>query len=221
MLNEAREKLEDMIFWFHKAYGVALPRRDCKAARKQYLSFAKSKKHSAKQIRKALKKQLSYVRRNIGYLEGFMSSGLALRQEDIPTILTIFKLYEQQKYMYDNRVHKVENRIVSISQPWIRPIVRGKVKAPVEFGAKLDLSIDADGYARIENISFDAYNESTAFRTLLMLIMSGPDTIRNGCWQTRYIEQEIIGHSAKSMAFGYPVRSLGDQARKQQKQING
>lgn len=164
LLNEAREKLEDMIFWFHKAYGAALPRRDCKAARKQYLSFAKSKKHSAKQIRKALKKQLSYVRRNIGYLEGFMSSGLAPRQRDIPTILTIFKLYEQQKYMYDNKVHKAENRIVSISQPWIRPIVRGKVKAPVEFGAKLDLSIGADGYARIENISFDAYNESTCLR---------------------------------------------------------
>ena len=164
LLNEAREKLEEMISWFHKAYGVALPRRDCRAARKQYLSFAKSKKHSAKQIRKALKKQLSYVKRNIGYLERFMSAGLTPRQKDIPTILTIFKLYEQQKYMYDNKVHKVENRIVSISQPWIRPIVRGKVKAPVEFGAKLDLSIDAKGYARIENISFDAYNESTCLQ---------------------------------------------------------
>ena len=116
LLNEAREKLEEMIFWFHKAYGVALPRRDCKAARKQYLSFAKSKKHSAKQIRKALKKQLSYVKRNIGYLEGFMSAGLSPRQKDIPTILTIFKLYEQQQYMYDNKVHKVENRIVELSR---------------------------------------------------------------------------------------------------------
>ena len=66
--------------------------------------------------------------------------------------------------IHDNKVHKVENRIVSISQPWIRPIVRGKVKAPVEFGAKLDLSIDAEGYARIENISFDAYNENTCLQ---------------------------------------------------------
>ena len=153
-LNEAREKLEEMIFWFHKAYGVALPRRDCKAARKQYLSFAKSKKHPAKQIRKALKKQLSYVKRNIGYLEGFMSEGYAPREKDIVT-------NEQQQYMYDNMV---ENQIVSISQPWMRPIVRGKVKTPVEFGAKPDLSIDAKGYARIENISFDAYNESTCLQ---------------------------------------------------------
>ena len=164
LLNEAREKLEEMILWFHKTYGVDLPRRDCKAARRNYLCFAKSKKHSAKQIRKVLKKQLSYVRRDIGYLENFLSAGNAPKQKDIATILTIFKLYEQQQYMYDNKVHKVENRIVSISQPWIRPIVRGKVKAPVEFGAKLDLSIDAEGYARIENISFDAYNESTCLQ---------------------------------------------------------
>ena len=71
--------------------------------------------------------------------------------------MTIYKLYEQQQYMYQNKIHSVENRIVSISQPWIRPIVRGKTKAPVEFGAKFDFS----GLGRIEKISYDAYNEST------------------------------------------------------------
>jgi hypothetical protein len=71
----------------------------------------------------------------------------------------IDKVYEQQKYMYDNRTHTVADRIVSISQPYIRPIVRGKAKAPVEFGAKLDVSLDERGMARIERISFDAYNE--------------------------------------------------------------
>lgn len=39
--------------------------------------------------------------------------------------------------------------------------MRSKVKTPVEFGAKLDLSLDESGYARIEKISYDAYNEST------------------------------------------------------------
>ena len=160
LLNEAREKLEVLIFWFHKTYGVGLPRRDCRAARKAYLNYAKARKHSSKQVRKAIKKQLSYVRRNIGYINSFMSDGYAPLSKDIDQILTIFALYEQQLYMFENKVHKVEDRIVSISQPWIRPIVRGKVKAPVEFGAKLDLSIDAEGYARIEKVQFDAYNES-------------------------------------------------------------
>lgn len=46
---------------------------------------------------------------------------------------------EQHKYMHDNNVHSVKDRIVSISQPYIRPIVRGKAKTPTAFGAKLDL----------------------------------------------------------------------------------
>ena len=62
--------------------------------------------------------------------------------------------------MYDNRTHSVADRIVSISQPHIRPIVRGKAKSPVEFGMKFDLSVDNQGFARIEKNSFDAYNES-------------------------------------------------------------
>ncbi len=62
--------------------------------------------------------------------------------------------------MYKSRGHSVPDRIMSIGQPWLRPIVRGKVNAPVEFGAKLDVSIDEKGYERLEKVSFDAYNES-------------------------------------------------------------
>ena len=160
LLNEAREKLETIIYRFCKSYGLPLPRRYRKRARKDYLAFAKSKKHSAKKIRKALRKQIGYVARDIGYLEEFMSDGYAMTEKEISLYLTIITLYEQQKYMYDNKVHSVEHRIVSISQPWLRPIVRGKVKSPVEFGAKFDLSLDSEGYGRIEKISFEAYNES-------------------------------------------------------------
>lgn len=160
LLNEAREKLEKMIYRMCKSYGLQLPRRYSRRARKDYLSFAKRRKHSKKQVRTAIRRQLSYVRRDIGYLEGYFSQGCVPDTRDIRIILTIFKLYDQQEYMYKNKVHSVPDRIVSISQPWIRPIVRGKVKAPVEFGAKLDVSIDEEGYGRLEKVSFDAYNES-------------------------------------------------------------
>ena len=40
-------------------------------------------------------------------------------------------------------------------------VVRGKIKTPVEFSAKFDLSLDENCYGRIEKISYDAYNEST------------------------------------------------------------
>lgn len=160
LLNEAREKLETIIYRFCKSYGLKLPRRYRKRARKDYLEFAKSRKHTAKKIRSALRRQLAYVKRDLRYLEQFMGDGYAMTGKEICLYLTINKLHEQQQYMYDNRVHCVEHRIVSISQPWLRPIVRGKAKAPVEFGAKFDLSLDSEGYERIEKISFEAYNES-------------------------------------------------------------
>lgn len=79
-----------------------------------------------------------------------MSDGLVPDRKDIPKFLTILKMYGQQKYMYDHKVHSVPDRIVSISQPWLRPIVRGRATAPVEFGAKFDLCLDTEGHARIE-----------------------------------------------------------------------
>ena len=161
LLNEAREKLETIIIRFCKTYGLARPRMYRRKARKNYLALAKTKKRSTKKIRFTIRKQLSYVRRDIKYLESFMSEGYAPSKKEIGQLLTIYKLYEQQKYMHKARVHSVTDRIVSISQPWLRPIVRGKIKTPVEFGAKFDLSLDENGYARIEKISYDAYNEST------------------------------------------------------------
>lgn len=164
LLNEAREKLEAIIYRFHKAYGLPLPRRYRRKARKDYLAFAKCKKHTVKKIRRALRQQLQYVRRDMGYLEDFVSEGYAPTSKEIPLLQTIFQLYEQQQYMFENKVHSVDNRIVSITQPWLRPIVRGKLNAPVEFGAKIDVSLDSQGYARLEKISFEAYNESSCLQ---------------------------------------------------------
>lgn len=160
LLNEAREKLEAIIYRFCKAYALPVPRRYARKARKDYLAYAKCRRHTAKQTRKAIKRQLSYVRRDLGYMDQFLSEGYAPTKKEIPLLLTIMKLYSQQQYMYDNKVHSVPDRIVSIHQPWIRPIVRGKARATTEFGAKLDVSIDDQGYSRIEHVSFDAYNEN-------------------------------------------------------------
>ena len=79
---------------------------------------------------------------------------------------TIRTIYEQQKYMYDHRTHSVPDRIVSVSQPFVRPIVRGKAGKPVEFGAKLDISV-VDGWTRLEFCSFDAYNEAGNLRAMV------------------------------------------------------
>lgn len=160
LLNEAREKLETIIISFCKSYGISRPRMYRRQARKNYLSLAKAKKRSTKKIRATIRKQLSYIRRDIKYLESYMEEGYAPTSKEISLLMVIYRLYEQQQYMYQNKVHSVENRIVSITQPWLRPIVRGKTKAPVEFGAKFDLSLDDNGLGRIEKITYEAYNES-------------------------------------------------------------
>lgn len=138
-----------------------------------------------------------------------MSDGLVPDRKDIPKFLTILKMYGQQKYMYDHKVHSVPDRIVSISQPWLRPIVRGKATAPVEFGAKFDLSLDTEGYGRIEKISFDPYNEGAALQEAVERFRERTGTIRKGSWQTRYTEPAITAGTAKSMGYAFPVPVWG------------
>ena len=159
LLNETREKLERIIDAVCSRENLSKPRTYRKKARRDYLNLARSKKRTAKRIRKAIRQQLQYIRRDRGYLRQFEMQGIVLTENECKLLNVLDKVYDQQKYMFDHKVHTIENRIVSISQPYIRPIVRGKSKAQVEFGAKLGLSI-VDGFGRIEKISFEAYNES-------------------------------------------------------------
>jgi len=57
-----------------------------------------------------------------------------------------------------NNTHQCEYRIVSIHQPHVHPIVRGKARSKVEFGSKIGISPNC-GYARVNKLSWDAYNE--------------------------------------------------------------
>ena len=168
LLSEAREKLEDMICRVSDEYNYYRPRMYREKARKDYLALAKCRKRSAKKIRKAIRKQLQYIRRDLGYITNLLeNNGVTLSCSDAQMLDTLQALYAQQQYMLTNNTHSVENRIVSISQPYIRPIVRGKAKSPVEFGAKLDLSVDETGMCRIEKLSFDAYNEGAVLKTAI------------------------------------------------------
>jgi hypothetical protein len=166
LLNEAREKCEQIIDELHDPNEGKKPRTYRKKARKTYLAFVRNRKPSRKQIRNQIKKQLGYVKRDLGIIDRMTQMGKTLVNRSSNLLETIQKLFEQQQFMYRNQVHQVENRIVSLSQPFIRPIVRGKARAPVEFGAKLDVSV-ANGYSRLEICSFDNYNESTHLQDII------------------------------------------------------
>ena len=186
LLNEARRKLEKMVDWFCSEYALQKPRTYRKVAHKEYLSFAKAKKPSTDRIRQAIRQQLSYVRRDMNYVDSFIHAGHKLDKKYQDELETILKVYQQQKYMFDNNTHKVADRIVSISQPYVRPVVRGKVSKPTEFGAKLHLSIDEWGFARIEYLSFDAYNEGPRLIQALEAYK-----YHHGCYPARLLVDQI------------------------------
>ncbi|MDR1473390.1 MAG: IS5 family transposase [Lactobacillales bacterium] len=183
LLNDAREHSEKIIDKICELNHFKKPRMYRRNARRDYLRVVRRKKKPQKWLYKQIRKQLNYVFRDIKYIDKFVKNAtIELSERHKVWFETIKTIYDQQNYMYQNKVHSVENRIVSFSQPWIRPIVRGKVKSPTEFGAKLDMSIDSYGFARIEKISFDAYNESG------LLI----DAIKNFKNRTGYYPKRVL-----------------------------
>ena len=165
LLNKARECSEKIIDELHEK-GEQKPRTYRKKAHKDYTSYSRSRKPKAKQTRMAIRKQLGYLNRNIGHIKKMLADGKNLPVKFEKKFSTIQTIYVQQKEMYDNRTHSVTDRIVSLNQPWLRPIVRGKAKAKVEFGVKLDVSV-CGGWTRLERHSFDAYNESTGLQDMI------------------------------------------------------
>lgn len=162
LLNEAREKLEAIIDTLHEPYRgqQSKPRTYRKKARKAYLSVAKQRNPRKKTIRKAVRKQLNFVGRDLKHVETLAKqSGLGLlSKKQYRDLLVIQELYRQQLSMYKNKSQRTEHRIVSIQQPHVRPIVRGKSNARVEFGAKLSVSV-VNGFAFLDELQWDAYHE--------------------------------------------------------------
>ena len=168
LLNEAREKLDAMIDRMHDPHsGKRRPRTYRKVLRQKYLAMAKSKKRTAKKMRSIVRVMLCAVKRNMDFVDVLLAAGGILEEKQMDLLATIRTLYAQQKEMFDEKKHRVADRIVSITQPFVRPIVRGKVKAPVEFGAKYDVSIDENGHARLEQVQFDPYNECTVLQDVV------------------------------------------------------
>lgn len=162
LLNSAREKSEQIIDVLHKSRGKGhkKPRTYRINARKAYLAVAKSKNVSRGKLRKAIRKQLGYLRRNLSIIEKLSrAAGLTmLSSKQYRDLLVISELYRQQQWMYDHRSPRIDDRIVSISQPHVRPIKRGKAGSDTEFGAKVSVSL-VEGYGFVDRTSWDNFNE--------------------------------------------------------------
>lgn len=165
LLANCREESERIIDELCIKLNIAKkPRTHRRNARKAYLDLAKKKHKTRTEIRKGIGKQLRFLRRNIKSIHQVLDKaedqGFPLNKRDQRIFFVIHHILDQQFSMYRNRSHSIEDRIVNVYQPYVRPIVRGKDKVQIEFGAKIGVSL-SDGYARINTLSWDAYNENT------------------------------------------------------------
>ena len=165
LIGQARQESERIIDVLCETGKVdQKPRTYRRVARKQYLNVAKKKRKSKKEIRKAIGQQLRYLRRNQKSINSLLDTAegqpFPLNRRDQKIFFVIQHIFDQQMKMYTTRTHSIEDRIVNIYQPYVRPIVRGKEKAKVEFGSKIGVS-QCNGYARINTLNWNAYNEST------------------------------------------------------------
>jgi transposase, IS5 family len=173
LLNEARKKSEDLIdkLYCSGLHGNTKVRTYRKQARKAFLTVVKKKSKTRKEIYKANAQQLRYLRRNLKHLETLCNAyvtNIPLKEKDMEYYETIQLVYEQQHKMHSTRTHTVENRIVNIHQPHVRPIVRGKERNKVEFGSKIQASL-SNGFVLIDKLSWDNFNEGKCLQASVKL----------------------------------------------------
>lgn len=162
LLADAIEKTDAMIDTLHAPHVGTKPRPRTyrEKSRKVFTGFVKQRKPSKKLIRATVRKQLGFLGRNMRYIDEMLEAGDVLHPRKAAMLEIIRTLHEQQKGMYANKTHAVPDRIVSISQPHVRPIVRGKSNARTEFGAKVAVSV-VNGYTFVDHMSYDSFNEGT------------------------------------------------------------
>jgi transposase, IS5 family len=165
LLNRARfhtEKIIDILYKPLKGQIPKKPRTYRNIARKDYFLIAKQRRPTQDRKRQAIKKQLQYLKRNLAHIEQLINLGAtreAVNNKQYKTLLVLTEVYRQQQWLFDNNKQSIEDRIVSLSQPHIRPIVRGKAGKKVELGAKLSASY-FEGYVFLDRISWNNFNES-------------------------------------------------------------
>lgn len=169
LLNQSRKQCEKIIDTLHvqlreKDSHRKKPRTYRRKLNKLYLEFSKKRRKSRSQIRKTNRQLLEALKRDISHINKMLDEfkGFPLTQADQKMLWIVSLVYQQQKYMYDNKTNSIPYRIVSIFQPYVRPIPRGKERSQIEFGSKLGVSLD-DGLARIDTLSWEAYNEGGDF----------------------------------------------------------
>jgi len=165
LLNESQEKTDAIIDALHEPLigKEPRPRTYRFKARRAFVAFTKRKKPGRRKIRQVQRRQLGFLCRNFKAIDRLLKHPGALplarlSRRTYKNLLVCRELYRQQLQMFENNIQRVDDRIVSISQPHVRPIKRGKAGRDTEFGAKLSLSV-VGGFSFVDRLNWDSYNE--------------------------------------------------------------
>ena len=165
LLWECCEKAYSMMCELSRRLEIHRPRTKYLDVEKANLTYMKQRKHNKSQQRKLTRRLIKLLAKILEEIRKMMrehddEDQLTLREKSTLDIIT--KVYRQQKNHFNSNDPResIPDRIVSISKPYVRPIVRGKEVKPVEFGAKCN-NILVDGISFIEKLSFNAFNEGT------------------------------------------------------------
>ena len=143
---------------YHK---IRRPRINFKGQKRRHLSYQKRRKRSRRKEHRHRKSLLHFLYRLLQRFEQLEEQNLVnLKTKEKDRLKTIRTLFYQQKYHLMHPGKRIEDRIVSLHKPYVRPIIRGKEAKAVEFGPKAHL-LQVDGINFIEHLSFDAFNEGT------------------------------------------------------------
>ena len=156
--------------------GLPMIRSKYKDQRVEYLSYQRRRRKTHKEGRKR-KKALLYLLNKyldqmpvlIALMKQHQSRQLfpcRIKSNFFDRLSTIKQVYQQQQLLYDQPGAKIQDRIVSLCKPYLRPIVRGKENKRVEFGMKLH-EMQVDGINFIEHWSFNAFHEGIRMKTTL------------------------------------------------------
>ncbi len=108
------------------------PRTYRRIAHKQYLAFAKKRNPGKKAIKRTRGKQLRYLRRNLNHIDRMLDQlqqadqTIDWKHGDWQRFWVLQELYRQQDIMHRDGRKRIDDRIVNIAQPYVRPIKRGK-----------------------------------------------------------------------------------------------
>ena len=165
LLEDGSRLIDRLLDKFCARHKFRKPQTHRMEARRAFILLIKKKRKGKKLVSKTKLTQTRCLQADFQIFLDFLGkqAGCLLScfsRHDYKCLEAAFKMYEQQKMMFEQNVRSCADRIISIYQPHLRPIVRGKAKAKVEFGAKIGACI-VNGYTYVDHLSWDAYNESS------------------------------------------------------------